>query len=136
MTSPSRRRRAVVACFSHAWLKRWISLRTGTLAAAGLDEHRERAAGVDGLQLGIVADQEHLRADVGGQAGDPVRSRPSAVTRSVQQTRTFANELAVTDYDRRRPMARGRPSPGEASPDDNDHQSPGRWCRSRDSQAS
>ena len=36
-------------------------------------DHRERAAGVDGLQLGVVADQQHLRARVLGEVGDAVQ---------------------------------------------------------------
>jgi hypothetical protein len=36
-------------------------------------DHRERAAGVHGLQLGVVADQQHLRARVLGEVGDAVQ---------------------------------------------------------------
>jgi len=42
---------------------------------AVVDQHRERASCVDGLQLGVIADEEHLRADISSKRGDAVEEQ-------------------------------------------------------------
>ena len=49
------------AAFSHSWVKRWISVSSGSVGAP-VDEEGERSARVDRLELVGVTDEQELRA--------------------------------------------------------------------------
>ena len=74
MTWTSPRLSARDASFSHSLVKRWISISSGASARRST-RSAKAPAGVDGLELVGIADEQHLGARACGDPGEPIECR-------------------------------------------------------------
>lgn len=69
------------AVFSQAFVKRCTSTSSGASSPVA-DEQGEHATGIDGLELGVVADEQYLGSGLGGEVGDAVEGQASSTMTS------------------------------------------------------
>ena len=80
------------ASFSHSLVKRWISTSSGA-SARRLTRSAKAPAGVDGLELVGVADEQHLGARACGDPGEPIECHGVGEGRLVDDHQLAAAEL-------------------------------------------